>query len=485
MTFIFTLININILYAMTFQKQMRFILIVLYLLIGSDVKAAPIPENSESVPVYNLEQCIELGLKNNIEILKAQREIERSQGVVITAKSLLYPKVNLAGRLETRNDDALSQGNDAKLQRFRDYWTVSLIATQSLYSGGANRQQIAIAKLKNDSALVQLRAISNQVLRNIRYAVYEIIVNQAQIEAQQKTILLLTQEFSRQQQYFDAGKTTRFNVLRTQVGLSNQKAQLLQAQTQLISSQIALSQLLNIAWLPQERRNPPFIIKDELSCPPFSDTLPELISLALNRRPELEVLTKQIEISERQLKIDKATNIPRIDAFAGYEVRRDQSESSFDSNVNSGTVGLLGSWNIFDGFTGRGQAMSTTAQINSARLSLGSTRLQIQNDVRDAYERLKTAEQSVQIQGTNIQTAEDSVRLSRNSADAGYATLLDVLQATLDLNTARLEAIRARQRYMKALADLQFAISLKFQDQEVALSPPPLVEKNVMPTSTP
>jgi outer membrane protein TolC len=55
--------------------------------------------------------------------------------------------------------------------------------------------------------------------------------------------------------------------------------------------------------------------------------------------------------------------------------------------------------------------------------------------------------------------------LSRNSAEAGYATLLDVLQATLDLTTTRLEFIRAKQRYMNALADLQYAVSLQLTDR--------------------
>jgi outer membrane protein TolC len=98
-------------------------------------------------------------------------------------------------------------------------------------------------------------------------------------------------------------------------------------------------------------------------------------------------------------------------------------------------------------------------------------RLQIRSEVADAYERLKSAERSMQVQIFNTQTAEDSLKLSQNSAEAGYATLLDVLQATLDLTTARLEAIRARQRYMNAMADLNYAVSLDFQDQLSSSSP--------------
>lgn len=466
--------------AMTFPKRPAFFLTPplkaalvpgCMLLLSCSLWSVPyLPQKGKTPPVYSLKDCLELGLQRNVDILKAEQEILRSQGVVISAKSVLYPHLSLSGRLEARNDDALSEGTNDRLQRFTDYWTVSVVATQSLYSGGANRQQIAIAKLKNSTALVQFRAVTDQILRKIRYAVYDIVVNQAQIEAQEKTTRLLADELVRQQQYFEAGKTTRFNVLRTQVSLSNQKAQLFQAQAQLVTSRLALAHLLNIEWAPEEAATPPFFIQEELSCPPLSGNLDELTALALTRRPELEVLGHQIEIAERQIKVDKASNIPRLDAFAGYEVRRDRDQSSFDSSVNAGSVGFLGSWNIFDGFKGKGDAISSKAVLDSTKISLNSTRLQIQNEVRDAYERLKTAGLSVEVQGANIATAEDSVKLSQNSADAGYATLLDVLQATLDLTTARLEAIRAKQRYMKALADLQHAISLQLQDQNTPAS---------------
>ena len=74
------------------------------------------------------------------------------------------------------------------------------------------------------------------------------------------------------------------------------------------------------------------------------------------------------------------------------------------------------------------------------------------------------AQQSLQAQGATVKTAEESVRLARVSADNGYATLLYGLQATLDLTAARSEAIRTRELYLDALADLERAISLKFTD---------------------
>ena len=116
----------------------------------------PLPQAGQPAPTYSLDDCLQFALNRNPEILKAQHDIERTQGLVITAKSTLYPHVDVNGTLEERNDDLFRQGTDPTVQRFRDFWTVQLQIVQSLYSGGVNRQQIAIAKLQHEAALIQL-----------------------------------------------------------------------------------------------------------------------------------------------------------------------------------------------------------------------------------------------------------------------------------------------------------------------------------------
>jgi len=450
-------------------------------MVSFDGMGAPVlPVAGQPAPTYTLNDCLQLALQRNPDILKAQKDIERTQGLIITAKSTLYPQVGLNGRVEERNDDLFSQGTDPTVQRFRDYWTIQLSVTQSLYSGGVNRQQIAIAKLQHEASLAQFQATIDQVLKRVKYAVYAIAINQAQIDADQQTIKLLTDEESRQKALFDAGRTTRFNVLRTEVSLGNQRSQLYQTQNDLTSSQIALTQLLNIEWPHgQSPFSPPFLTQENLECPPIGNIqVEDFIALALTRRPELEVLDREIEIAERQIKIDKAALIPRVDGYVAEEERRDQTQSSFNNSVNDYAVGLLGTWNIFDGFASKGQVTIDNATLSTTHISRDDTRLQVENDVREAYARLMTAQQTIQSQAANVKTAEESVKLAQLSAETGYATLLDVLQATLDLTSARTEALRTRELYLDALADLEHAISLKFVDwpqntQDVQAEPTP------------
>jgi outer membrane protein len=443
------------------------VLLVSFLLASSLVRATPpLPQAGQAAPTYSLDDCLQFALNRNPEILKAQHDIERTQGLVITAKSTLYPQVDVSGRIEERDDDLLDQGTDPTAQRFRDFWTVQLQVVQSLYSGGTNRQQIAIAKLEHEAALIQLQATIDDVLQEVKIAVYAIVIDEAELDAQNLTIKLLKEEGSRQKDLFDAGRTTRFNVLRTQVSLGNQQAQQSVVQTDLIARQIALGRLLNIDWPRQQSPfDAPFHLAATLDCPPLDKVkVEDFIALALTRRPELQVMDRQIDIAQRQIKIDKAANIPRIDAYIADQEFRDQTLSSFNQAQNGYAFGLLGTWNVFDGFASHGQRVTDTAALASQRISRDELQLKIENEVREAYARLLTAEATIQTQAGNQKTAEESVKLARISAESGYATLLDVLQATLDLTAARTDLIRSRQLYLDALADLEHAVSLKFVD---------------------
>jgi len=175
-------------------------------------------------------------------------------------------------------------------------------------------------------------------------------------------------------------------------------------------------------------------------------------------------MDREIDIAERKIKIDKAANLPRIDAYVADQQYRDQTLSSFNASQNGYAFGLLGSWDIFDGFSSRGQKIFDTATLDSQRVARDQLVLQIEGEVREAYTRLLTAQATIQAQVANQKIAEESVKLARVSADSGYATLLDVLQATLDLTASRSDLIRARQLYLDAMADLEHAISLKFVD---------------------
>jgi outer membrane protein TolC len=59
-----------------------------------------------------------------------------------------------------------------------------------------------------------------------------------------------------------------------------------------------------------------------------------------------------------------------------------------------------------------------------------------------------------------VEQAEESVRLAKARFDAGTATQLDVLQAQVDLTTARTNEVEALYNHTVALASLRKAMGV-------------------------
>lgn len=410
-----------------------------------------------------LEQCLNYALENNPNVRNARHEIEKSRGLSIAARATLYPHMSVNGELSQSHDDLFKQDLNPTNDGFYQFWSLQFRVTRSLYSGGANRETITLASLNNDISFIQLQETMDSVLSNVKIAFYQVLLRQLQISTSRENLRLLTTERDRQKNLFEAGRSTRFNVLRIDVQRANEEPQLLTLETGLISAQSELAQLLNIAWQPGVG-GPPFELIGTMDCPSIEANVESLIALARERSPTIKRLGLEVNVAEHRLELEKASNRPHLDAFAGFNLKQDNPRPSFLENKTDFGLGLLGSWDIFDGFASRGRGKALSAGIAQSRITRDAQFIAVDSLVRRSFYTMREARLTIESQVTNVKRAVESLELARVSVESGYATVLDVLQATVDLNRARNLENEARNRYLVSLANLELALSMPVQD---------------------
>jgi hypothetical protein len=173
--------------------------------------------------------------------------------------------------------------------------------------------------------------------------------------------------------------------------------------------------------------------------------------------------TNDIEIQQKQLVIDRAAILPRVDAFVGYDITSIATVGDPNEYDNGYVLGISGTWNIFDGLATVGRMKSTRARMGGAIAARDQERLQIEAEVRQAFNQLDQASATFESQKQNVIEAKESYVLSQASYDAGLATQLDVLQSRVDLTTAQTTEYQARFDYLAAAATLQRSLSGQFQ----------------------
>lgn len=390
-----------------------------------------------------LDEAVAMARAQNPEILIARKQLEAARGTVIEARSGYLPSVVSSGLLRKRE-----QQEQSRLRE--DDYNASLRVVQNVYSGGANKARLAIARLLEEKRAFELAAIEQRVVMDVRVAYYDLLLNQAKIDVRQQSVDVLRDELRVQQERLNAGIVGELNVRRAEVSLANEQPELFEAQTRLQNSSLRLHELLG--WRGEQAA----AIRPvgELRFLHANPNLNESLAHAAAQRPEIRAREIDVEIEEQQLIIDRAATRPRVDAFTGYELYNERDPLVGEEFNHGYVVGLNASWHIFDGFATRGRLTATRARRDAALAALEAARLSVASDVRNAFFDLEQANRVLQSETRNVVNATESLELARSNLAAGLGTQLEVLQAAADVTRVRTTRLGAIYLHNVALARL-------------------------------
>lgn len=399
---------------------------------------------SGAVPAYTVEEAVAKARKQNPEIVIAEKQLEAARGGVIEARSGFLPQIVSSGLIRKRE-----RQSDTTLRS--DDYDASVRVVQSLYSGGANPSQLAIARLIEEKRLLEYQALVNRVSMDVRLAYYDVLLNRAKIKVREQSVAVLEEEVKTQKERLEAGLVGSLNVSRAEVALANEQPELIDAQTRLQNSELQLGQLIGV---DANGKPLPAQAAGQLQYAPKHPDLSECLAYADVTRPEVRARQIDVQIEEQQLILDRSASRPKVDAFAGYEVFSEQDPAVGPEFNHGFVVGLNATWHIFDGYATRGRLQATRARRDAALAALEAARLSVASDVRSAFLDLQQAERVLQSETRNVQNADESLESAKGNLAAGLGTQLDVLQAASDVTKTRTTRLGAIYLHNVAIARL-------------------------------
>ncbi|MDQ6913611.1 MAG: TolC family protein [Verrucomicrobiota bacterium] len=399
-----------------------------------------------SAKQLSLAGAIALAKEQNPEILIARKQVEAARGGRIEARSGYLPSVSSSGLLRKRAEQEQSR------LRSDDY-NAQIRVQQNLYSGGAVKARNAMARLLEEKRQLELEAVTDRVLMDLRVSYYEALLNHAKVDVREQSVRVMRDELKAQKERFVAGTVGEINVRRAQVSLANEEPELYQAQTNLQNSYLRLSE---VCGLTSGKPASVALVEatDRLRYQPLHPDLNECLAYASLHRPEVRSREIDVEIEEKQLIIDQSEQKPHVEIFSGYEVYSER-DPDLGPEFNHGyVVGLNASWHIFDGHATQGRMIATRARREAAQAALEAAQMSVQSDVRSAFFDLQQADRVLESETRNVENASETLDLARGNLSAGLGTQLDVLQATSDITRTRTTRLSAIYLHNAALARL-------------------------------
>jgi outer membrane protein TolC len=417
----------------------------------------------------SLADCVNIALRQNPNILRAQKDLEAAQGVAIQTRAVAVPKLVATGAY---NANQLSDvdivtvpnppgppstfGNDQT-------WSSQVKLVQSIYEGGRLMSSVRSARLTKQQSMLNYRTAVADAVLSVQLAYYDVLLAIQQILVEEASVDLLTRELTDTTRRFEAGTVPRFNVLRAEVELANERPRLIQARNSYRIGKCNLVTLLGFSAPKDTHEDIPLTLSGKLEAVPFQLDLPQALESAFERRTELGSLRKAEALRKEDLVSAKAGYKPGVQIFGGYDGHN--SLLSLDLGVvkYGWIAGAQVTWNIFDGYSTRGRVQQAAALHDKAVVDLDDSERRIELEVRTAYSNFIEADEVLKSQEKVVEEAEEALRLASARSDAGTGTQLDVLSAQTALTQARSTRVQALHDFAAARARLERAVGMNLE----------------------
>jgi outer membrane protein TolC len=446
------------------MNKLNHILIMAGLLVAGNLWADTVTTtNSWVSQPLSLLDCMNIAAQQNAAILKAKSDLEASYGLVVQTRAVALPQVTASGQYkytEPRAIETIGGTNFPTTPEPHQNWNSGIQIVQSIYQGGKMIAAIKAARATKEEAIADYQTSVADTLLSVRVAYYDVLQTEQQITVHDASVKLLEKELEDQQHRFNAGTVPRFNVLRAEVSVANERPNLIQARN---GYRIAKNNLVNLLGynLPRDIwEDVPINLTDSLEVEPLDIKLPDAIQQALNQRTELTALRKTEELQKLNIVAAQSGYKPVVQVFAGYNWYNAQFSPpvTLDHDINGWNAGAELNWNIFDGLLTHGKVIQARAQYSKAQINVEDEARQIELQVRTYYSDFIEAKEVLDSQEKVQEEADESLREAKARAEAGTGTQLDVLDAETSLTQARTTMVNAKHDFATAKARLQRAI---------------------------
>lgn len=429
--------------------------------------------------VLTLEEAVHLALENNPTLAAAKAGQRAARWNVRKSYLNLLPKVDL-GQSYVRIDQgafnrasvfpAIGRGlinflrvtnpesvegvdpNDIR-DAYRTMWGTSIQVVQPIYNGGAEWASIRLAEAQEYSEQWTVEATRQDVILETQRAYLNALKAREFAALSEQSLAASKEHLKSARKMFEAGLRSRTEVLRWEVKVATDEANLIDAENRF---ELAKAMLLDAMGLDQGVEFRLADLKEEPR--PIKQSVDELITLAKRHDPGLRTAEAGVEAQKAGVRLAWAGFQPRINLV--YNRAWEQNNTLALDGFSTWTASISVNLPIFHSFSEYAnlkQAKETLHKISKLKERYERS---LALRVKSAALNAQSAWKRLQVSRKAAEEAEENLRVINNLFEVGMAANIDVLDAQVATTMARANAISARYDYFTARAELERVVGI-------------------------
>jgi outer membrane protein len=333
----------------------------------------------------------------------------------------------------------------------RNTYVATFTLAQPLYSGGRVGAALNVARHFRAAARNQLEEEEAEVVLQVRSAYLNASLAQRLARIARESRRVAEEHFRQVESFYQAGTASEFDMLRARVDLENRDPVVIQAEN---GATLALLELKRLVNIPAAQ---PVRLVTQVD-PVLTEVDEAELRRLTRERPALMAAQEGVAMRQEAIKIAKGDRLPSLAVLGtmGFQGFPDNAlPPALDSWRKDWSVAFSLSVPIFDGFRTRGRVDRAQADLKVARLEEAQLREALDLQVEAALAEYRSVRAQIQARRQTVDLAERTLELADSRFANGLSTQLEVSDAALLLDQARVNEVQALYEYVQVLAQME------------------------------
>ena len=432
-----------------------------------------------------LQQCIEIGIANNMDVLQGDLQAQTAEINWKQAKSDMLPDLNSNVSHGINTGRSIDRNTNTYINQNTSYGNYSLGSSVTIFNGFSMQNLVRQNKLSYEASKMTFQQRKDNLTLDIILAYFQVLNNEDLLVQTRNQAELSNKQVDRLGVLDKEGAIPPSQLSDIKGQYAGDQLNIINAQTAVETAKINLSQLMNV---PYDKNISLERLEANVLADKYGDTPDKIYETALQQFAQIKAVDFTVKSSEAAVKVAKGRLFPIFSLNAGIStiysntargqilvnssyknstdyvvvngnqvpVQRLESEFLFPKisytdqlkNNRSTGVSLDVQIPIFNGFFQRNRIKLAKIGLKNSQLIEKTTKTQMQQSIEQAYINMTSASDRYKILLQQVEAYKESFRAAEIRFNSGVGNSIDYLTAKNNLDRANINLINAQYDYV-------------------------------------
>lgn len=447
--------------------------------------------NAQEKEMYTLEDCIEIALKNNLE-LRLSKVREKTATINFKqTKANLLPSMNVSYNIGVNNGRSIDPFTNDFINQKLTFSNANLNLNAVIFNGFRLLNSVKQQKMNAKAADLEAEQEKQNLVLSVTLAYLQVLNSRDVLQLNKQRLATTKNQLKIQKDLYDEGRSNPADY----TDLLGQKAidetSILSSQIALNNAKLSLTRLLNFDGKIDVDANAILLNLEK-----YSLTSEEVYQQALSGLATFKARELRVEAAKKGMSVARAQYIPEVSVFGqvntnyssaaetftqtglsiietgdfvtinsqNVPVLREQNTFSskqipyldqFENNLNS-VMGISVRIPLFNGFRAKNNVALEKVKVEESQIALERTQIEIKNTIKQVHFDMEAAFARYQSFQKQVEAFEQSFQVNKTRFNSGVSNFLAYITSKNNLESARINLSNAKYSYVLRVKVLEY-----------------------------